>query len=245
MESRESTVLVLERDAVMRDLLTHSFRSQGYQVISADSEAAARCALSDRRCCLAVIDEGAAANAPNGGAAIRRQYDIPVLVLSSLADETDAVRALDLGADDYLRRPVSTRELVARARAVLRRATAPKTVIPAVVQVGRLALDPTRREVRLGERILRLTPIEYRLFSLLAQSGERVVPHDELLHLVWGEMHLGDYHMLHVNICRLRRKLVRLGDAGIAIRTEPGVGYSFATAPAPMALSMSWTRRHR
>jgi DNA-binding response OmpR family regulator len=221
-----AAVLLVDGDAPSRDAMAAGFRADGYGIVTADSVAAARSLLHGQRVALAVVDECAGgADALALGASIRRDHDIPVLFLGSPAGRTDVVQALDAGIDDFLRHPFGTRELVARGKAVLRRASA-RPIIPATTAIGRMTLDTSRRELRAADGVLRLTPIECRLLALLVQHAGRVLPHDRLLHLVWGAAHVGDHHMLHVNMCRLRHKLQRLGDTGMALRTVPGTGYA-------------------
>jgi DNA-binding response OmpR family regulator len=148
-------------------------------------------------------------------------------MLTVVVDESDIVRALESGADDYVRKPFGTRELVARIQSVLRRAGAEEAVSPQVIAEGPLRLDQPRRRIEVNGEPMTLTPTEYRLLALLVTNAGRVLAHDELLNRVWGEGYEGEHHMLHVTISRLRQKLARATKLPM-IRTMPGVGYEFA-----------------
>jgi DNA-binding response OmpR family regulator len=148
-------------------------------------------------------------------------------MLTVVVDESDIVRALESGADDYVRKPFSTRELVARVQSVLRRAGADESP-RGPLTAGRLRLDPRRRAIEVDGAPLALTPTEYRLLELLIQHAGRVLQHDELLQRVWGAGYEGEHHMLHVTISRLRQKLARATDEQL-IRTMPGIGYELVS----------------
>jgi two-component system, OmpR family, KDP operon response regulator KdpE len=147
-----------------------------------------------------------------------------VIVVSVMPGERDKVRALDLGADDYLVKPIGVEELLARIRAVLRRQAAIADGEP-VIQAGDLELDLGRREVRVGQRPVHLTPTEYELLRILALHACRPVTHTALLRQVWGEHAVGDRYNTRYVVAQIRRKL---GDDPARPRyivNEPGVGY--------------------
>jgi DNA-binding response OmpR family regulator len=143
------------------------------------------------------------------------------------------VRGLDLGADDYLTKPFSVDELLARVRAVLRRAqfTASEQALRTTTTIGDLTIDYAQHLVTLADREVPLTPIEYRILAYLAQNVGRVVTQDLLLEHVWGAEYLGESHMLQVNINRLRRKIEADPTRPRYIRTKIGVGYYLAAQP--------------
>jgi DNA-binding response OmpR family regulator len=153
------------------------------------------------------------------------QYDMPIIMLTAAVDERDAVNALDSGADDYVRKPFSARELIARVKSVLRRSHR-EAGLDAVVRVGRLTLDARSYRALIDGEPLSLTPTEYRLLAYLAQNAGQVLTRDDLLQFVWGAGYEGEHHMLHVTISRLRQKLGRYDGADL-IRTTPGIGYAF------------------
>ena len=153
-------------------------------------------------------------------------YDLATIIITSTDDEHAVVRGLDSGADDFVRRPFGTRELLARIRAVLRRTHGPTAALQPTIEVGPITLDAKGYRANIGGEPLPLTPTEYRLLAFLVQNVGRVLTHDQLLGFVWGPGYHGEHHMLHVTMSRLRQKLRRLSDPGM-IRTSPGVGYEF------------------
>jgi two-component system, OmpR family, KDP operon response regulator KdpE len=157
---------------------------------------------------------------------LRTWTAIPILVLSAVGDEDHKVRALEAGADDYVTKPFSPRELVARLNAVLRRA-APAAGEP-VIAVDGLEVDLADRRVRRAGREIHLTPIEFDLLRTLVRNRGRLLTHRALLQEVWGPGYVDDVATLRTNIARLRRKIEPDGDEGPRyIRTDPGVGYRF------------------
>jgi two-component system, OmpR family, KDP operon response regulator KdpE len=160
--------------------------------------------------------------------ALREWTEMPILVLSAVGDEDHKVRALEAGADDYVTKPFSPRELVARLHAVLRRA-APATGEPVVAANG-LEVDLAARLVRLDGAEVHLTPTEFDLLRALVRNRGRLLTHRALLQEVWGPGYADDVATLRTNIARLRRKIEPEG-APRHIRTDPGVGYRFVTEP--------------
>jgi two-component system, OmpR family, KDP operon response regulator KdpE len=157
---------------------------------------------------------------------LRTWTAIPILVLSAVGDEDHKVRALEAGADDYVTKPFSPRELVARLHAVLRRA-APNSGEP-VIAVDGLEVDLADRRVRRDGHEIHLTPIEFDLLRTLVRNRGRLLTHRALLQEVWGPGYADDVATLRTNIARLRRKIEPDGDTGPRyIRTDPGVGYRF------------------
>jgi DNA-binding response OmpR family regulator len=152
---------------------------------------------------------------------VRQESAIPILLLTARSHETDRVVGLDLGADDYITKPFSMRELLARVRAALRRRGLQET---APVTVGDLVLDPARHEVRCGESRLPLTPKEYGLLQLFLRHPGRVFPRSVLLEQVWGYDYTGDERTVDVHVSWLRRKLREVG-SGVRIEAVRGVGY--------------------
>jgi two-component system, OmpR family, KDP operon response regulator KdpE len=158
--------------------------------------------------------------------AIREWSDMPIVVLSAVGDEDHKVRALEAGADDYVTKPFSPRELVARLQAALRRAT-PEPGEP-VVRADGLEVDLASRLVRRHGEEVHLTPTEFDLLRALVRNRGRLLTHRALLQDVWGQAYAGDIPTLRTTIARLRRKIEPDGDAGPRyIRTDPGVGYRF------------------
>lgn len=156
---------------------------------------------------------------------IRQWSQTPILVLSVRDRESDKVRALDAGADDYLTKPFGVGELLARIRAMLRRSLhqAPEPVI----RIDELELDLARRLVSLAGQPLALTPTEYELLRLLATNAGKVLTHRQILKQIWGAGYVEQPHVLRVNISNLRHKLEKDASRPRYILTESGVGYRF------------------
>lgn len=148
-----------------------------------------------------------------------------VIVVSVMPNETDKVRALDLGADDYVVKPFGMQELSARIRAVLRRQTAATVDGEPVVRAGDLELDLARREVKVGNRLVHLTPTEYELLRYLALHAGKPVTHSTLLRQVWGEHAIGDTYNTRYVVAQIRKKLEDNAAQPRYIVNEPGVGY--------------------
>jgi DNA-binding response OmpR family regulator len=159
---------------------------------------------------------------------------VPVILLTARGEEADRVWGLDLGADDYVTKPFSHRELLARIRAVSRRAAAAQTPDQGHVQVGELRVDFGRREVSVAQRQVELTPKEYEILHCLALNIGRVVPHERLLAFVWGSLSLeSDVDQLKVHMRHLREKLERNPSAPEYLLTLRGVGYKLAEPLLP------------
>jgi DNA-binding response OmpR family regulator len=233
-------VLIVDDDRVLADVLTFTMRRAGFQVIQAfDGEAALKSWGEDRPD-LIVLD----VNLPklDGFAVCRRireQADTPILLLTVRDEEDDIIHGLELGADDYITKPFSPRQLVARAQAVLRRAG--KTPTPAVRQVGELTLDPSRREMRFGDgEAIPVTPLESRLLDYLMLNAGHVLTTEAIIEHVWGPDG-GDRDMLRQLIHRLRGKITQAFqpqvDTGLTtppdyIETVPGLGYGLIIPPS-------------
>ena len=159
---------------------------------------------------------------------IREWSDMPILVLSAVGDEDHKVRALEAGADDYVTKPFSPRELIARLQAALRRA-APDPGEP-VIRADGLEVDLGARLVRRDGEEVHLTPTEFDLLRTLVRNRGRLLTHRALLQEVWGQAYADDVPTLRTTIARLRRKIEPDGDGGPRhIRTDPGVGYRFVS----------------
>jgi len=163
---------------------------------------------------------------------LRERSRAAVIVLSVMADERDKVRALDLGADDYLVKPFGLDELLARIRAVTRRQAAVASG-DAVVRVGDLAVDLGRRLVTVGGRAVHLTPTEYELLRYLALHAGKLVTHTMLLREVWGAYAVGESQNTRYVVAQIRRKLGDDPARPRYIATEPGVGYRLRVDPEP------------
>jgi len=161
---------------------------------------------------------------------IRRFSDIPVIMITARDSEMDKVRGLEMGADDYITKPFSHLELLARARAVLRRYESQLPVVKEVFESGDLRIDYASRQVTVRGQPIRLTPTEYSLLYHLTRSVGRVLSHHTLLAKVWGREYADEVEYLKVYIRRLRQKLEGCPDTASRIVSERGVGYRFLAA---------------
>ncbi len=161
---------------------------------------------------------------------VRRISDVPIVMLSARDSEVDKVRGLEMGADDYITKPFSHLELLARVRAVLRRYQSQSPALGEVFESGDLVVDYASRQVSVGGQHIRLTPTEYSLLFHLTRNSGRILPHQTLLAKVWGREYTDEIDYLKVYIRRLRQKL-EVGARAIGqIVSERGVGYKFVSA---------------
>lgn len=158
---------------------------------------------------------------------LREWSDAPVMVLSVREGEAEKIRALDLGADDYVTKPFGLGELLARLRAALRRRESAAEPEPAALELEGLRVDFARRLVLRDEQEVHLTPIEYDLLGELARNRDRVLTHRQLLTRVWGAEYSEDTHTLRVHIANLRQKIEPDPARPRYIHTEPRIGYRF------------------
>lgn len=220
-------VLIVEDEPQIRRFVRAALQSEGCQTHETDTLGRGLIEAGTRKPDLLILDLGL----PDGDGIelireLRTWSGLPVLVLSARTDEADKVMALDAGADDYLGKPFGIPELLARVRALLRRAHRGSEPGP-VFSFGQIELDLAQRQVRRAGETVHLTPIEYRLLALLAANAGRVLTHRQLLREVWGPHHVEHAHYLRVYMAGLRRKLEDDPTLPRHIRTEPGVGYRF------------------
>src|SRR5437867_8550282 len=161
---------------------------------------------------------------------LRRFSDVPIVMISARDGEVDKVRGLEMGADDYITKPFSHLELLARVRAVLRRYQNQLPTVGEVFESGDLKIDYASRSVQVCQRTVRLTPTEYSLLFHLTRNAGRVLPHHTLLAKVWGREYTDEIDYLKVYIRRLRQKLEGDPDTVGRIISERGVGYKFVAA---------------
>ena len=158
---------------------------------------------------------------------LREWSEMPILLLSAVGDEAEKVRALELGADDYVTKPFAPSELIARLHAVLRRARPDDGATPTLTADG-LELDRAAHEVRLNGALVHLTPTEFELLRTLMTNRDRLMTHRALLTKVWGPAYATDTHTLRVHVANLRRKIEPDAAEPRYIRTDPGIGYRFS-----------------
>jgi DNA-binding response OmpR family regulator len=223
-------VLVIEDEKEILDLVRYNLERAGFRVATAtDGETGLERLFASRPDAL-VLDLMLPGR---NGLEILREVrsepatrDLPVVVLTARAAEMDKLLGFEHGADDYLTKPFSPRELVARLRALLRRARPAGG--PAVLEVGALRVDPLAREITFEKRVIPLTPREFDLLAFLAHHPGRVLSREELLRKVWGYDYVGTTRTVDVHVRRLRAKL---GEKQRVIETVTGAGYKLVPAP--------------
>jgi DNA-binding response OmpR family regulator len=227
--SRRRKILVVDDEPRMIKFIRLNLEHDGFEVYEATSGPQALEKMRDRLPDLILLD----VMMPDldGFETLRLVREIsivPVIMLTAKGEEDDRVRGLELGADDYVTKPFSPRELVSRVRAVLRRTEMPGQATHEVIEVDdRLRLDFDRREVWVEDELVKLRPTEYRLLYHLVQNAGWVVPHDQLLAKVWGYEYRDETHYLRLYINYLRQKLESDPANPEYILTERGVGYRF------------------
>jgi DNA-binding response OmpR family regulator len=217
------TIVVVEDDPNISDLVDLYLRRDGYRVIQATDGEAGLAAVSRERPRLVILDVGL----PGGidGLEVCRRLRaasaIPVVMLTARDGEIDRVLGLELGADDYVTKPFSPRELVARVKAILRRADGPPRDAPEVLIAGKVEVDLGRREARVDGKVVPLATREFDLLVYLAENAGLALSRQQLLDGVWGHGWYGDERTVDVHVRQLRKKL---GD-GLPLATIWGVGY--------------------
>jgi two-component system KDP operon response regulator KdpE len=219
----EALVLVVDDEPQILRALQTNLRGAGYDVATAatgqDALAAAAMRPPDAVILDLVLPDGSGVDVARE---LRSWSAAPILVLSVVGDEAEKVAALDAGADDYVQKPFGIDELLARLRALLRRA-GPST--EPVLEVGGLVIDLDKRLVTADGRRVQLTPNEFDLLRVLAQNEGKLMTHPTLLREVWGPAYGTESHYLHVYISQLRRKLEDDPSRPRYLLTEPGAGY--------------------
>ena len=227
----DPVVVLIEDEPQIRRFLRATLTGQGYRLFEATTGADGLVEVGSRQPDVLIVDLGL----PDidGIDVIRRLREwtaVPIIVLSARGQERDKVTALDIGADDYVSKPFGADELLARIRVALRHtAGASHEGDDATFRVGELKMDLLRRQVFVGDREVRLTPIEYKLLAALVRHAGKVVTHAQLLRDVWGPTHTDQAHYVRVYLAHLRHKLETEPARPRYLLTEPGVGYRLAT----------------
>ena len=236
MPAKKTTIVAADDDPQLLRLMTRNLQLEGYDVLGASDGELALQLIESNPPDLVLLD--VMMPKMDGFTVcyrVREFSSVPIIIVTARGQDQDKVRGLDLGADDYLTKPFSVDELLARVRAVLRRSqfTARENAqgLRASTATGDLTIDYSQHLVILAGREIALTPTEYRILAYLAQNVGHVVTQDLLLEHVWGSEYLGESHMLQVNINRLRRKLEVDPTQPRYILTKVGIGYSLASLP--------------
>ncbi|MFO7321713.1 MAG: response regulator transcription factor [Chloroflexota bacterium] len=229
LQEQNRQILIVEDDSDTVEVVCAVLESAGYEARAVDSGSLALTHIASMNPDLVLLDlDLPDINGLEVLKQVRASSFLPMIILSGFSQERDKVIALEAGADDYLAKPFSPEELVARVGALLRRVDWTPTAEPKLV-VRHLELDMPRRQATIRGKRLHLTPIEYGILVTLMRNPGQVISHDELLRAVWGEQYEGDYSVLRVNISRLRQKLEENPRNPTYIVTAPGQGYMMPT----------------
>jgi DNA-binding response OmpR family regulator len=216
------TVLVVDDEPNIADLIELYLRRDGYRVVKADSGEDGLRAVQDHRPRLVILDVGLPdIDGLEVCRRLRSTSAIPVIFLTARDTEVDRVLGLELGADDYVTKPFSPAELVARVKAVLRRAEGGGVAAPELIQVGGVTIDVGRREVRVAGEPVAFTTKEFDLLKFLAERSGLAMSRQQILDGVWGYDWYGDVRTVDVHIAQVRKKV----DNAVRIDTVRGVGY--------------------
>ncbi len=236
MPAKKSTILVADDDPQLLRLMSRNLQFEGYSLLTASDGKQALDLFEQHQPDLLLLDvmmpkiDGFAVCTR-----IREFSVVPIIIITARGQDQDKVQGLNLGADDYLTKPFNVDELLARVRAVLRRAHFSthelSHILPATAMtttVGALTIEYAQRLVTMHGQEILLTPTEYRILSYLAQNVGRVITQDLLLEHVWGAEYVGEGHMLQVNMNRLRRKIEPDHVHPRYVLTKVGIGYLLA-----------------
>jgi len=221
-------ILVIEDDLQISQFLQSSLKANGYHTVCAHSIAEGKRLLDTNKPTLLILD----LNLPDGDGRevisyVRLHSDIPILVLSARQAEQEKVDCFNDGADDYLAKPFGVNELLARVKVALKR-TAMMSLRDDVYQVDELAIDIINSIVLLNQQPVHLTPIEFKLLSILVTKPGKAFTHRQLLTEVWGAEYVDDTHYLRIHMGRLRARLEKTPATPRYILTEAGIGYRLA-----------------
>ena len=223
-----ATILIVEDEREIRRFLRSSLSDSGFEVVESDTLRGGLVEAGTRKPDLVILDLGL----PDGDGVdfireVRAWSNLPIVVLSARDAEKDKIGALDAGADDYLTKPFSTGELLARVRAALRRTTSAALDSGSSIRFGVVEVDLARRQVTNHGEGVHLTPIEYRLLTTLIAHEGKVLTHRNLLREVWGPSFVEHNHYLRIYMGHLRHKLEADPTRPAHLLTETGVGYRF------------------
>ena len=228
MTETNALLLIVEDDLQTRRFLKSSLSHKGWRIIEADDGKSGLAMIKNENPDLVILDIGLPdMDGISVTKRLRQISDLPVLILSARSEEQNKIMALDAGADDYLTKPFGTGELQARIKALLRRSNRanPNNEI---FETGQLKVDLAQRKAFIADNEVRITPIEFRLLSILVRQAGLVVTHRQILMEVWGAEHIRDQHYLRVYMGQLRHKLEINPARPRYLMTEVGVGYRLA-----------------
>jgi two-component system OmpR family response regulator len=222
-------ILIVEDDVNLLETIKYNLRKEGYDVVTAgDGERALEVARKEKPDLLILDIMLPKLNGFEVCRILRKEMTVPILMLTAKADETDKIVGLEIGADDYMTKPFSMRELMARARAMLRRAKMTEGTVaasPALIKTGKMEIDTARHLASLAGQTLELSPKEYDLLVFLARNKGLVFSREQLLEKVWGYDFAGDTRTIDVHIRWLRRKIETDPARPEYLVTVRGTGY--------------------
>lgn len=231
--TRTPRILLVDDEIAIQRAVGPLLQTQGFEVEMASAGQAALRLAADHSPDLIVLDLGLPdLDGTEVCRRIRETSKVPIIVLSARGGEADKVRALDLGADDFVTKPFGPEELLARIRVALRRVMSDAQQEQGQLRVGDLTIDYDRRRVLRGDDEIRLTPKEFELLSLLAHHHDRVLTHRAILKAVWGPNAVNQPEHLWALVAQLRKKIEPDPAAPKYLLSEPWVGYRFATGDA-------------
>jgi two-component system KDP operon response regulator KdpE len=226
----QHAILVVDDEAPLRRLLSASLDAAGFRIIEAENASRALIEAANHKPDLVILDLGLPdADGEEVVRGIRGWSAMPIVVLSARTDEQQKIRALDAGADDYVTKPFSVPELLARVRVALRRAARGPDDQVGPLQLGGVTIDLARRTAMRDGKPLHFTPIEYRLLATLARHGGMVATQRQLLREVWGPEHIDHAHYLRIYMKQLRQKIEPDPSQPLFLLTETGVGYRLSS----------------
>jgi DNA-binding response OmpR family regulator len=223
-------ILIVDDEPPIIDVLRYNLQQAGYDVLVAwDGEQALAKARADKPDLIVLDLMLPKIDGIDVCRILRKESDIPIIMLTAKDEEIDRVLGLELGADDYVVKPFSVRELMARVKSVLRRTRLPISTETSIVYAGDLRIDPGRHEADWGGNALDLTALEFMMLRTLATQPNRVLTREQLLEQVWGYDYHGDLRVVDAVIKRLRAKLRKAAPKQSLITTVRGVGYKLET----------------
>ncbi len=227
--SNSATIIIVEDEAQIRRFLRTTLTAEGYHVFEAETGKQGLTEAATRKPDLIILDLGLPdMDGVEVVKGVRAWTTVPILILSARAQESDKISALDAGADDYLVKPFGVGELLARIRVALRHVTSVATGEEGIFSVDELNVDMVNRKVTVGGAEVHLTPLEYRLLTVLVKHAGKVLTHQLLLKEVWGPNYVERAHYLRIYMGTLRHKLEKDPARPRFLLTEVGVGYRLA-----------------
>ncbi len=223
-----SKILVVEDEAGMRDPLVYLLRTEGYEVIAAEDGELAVTLFQKEGADLVLLDLMLPKlNGKDVCKAIRSTSDVPIIMLTAKDTEIDKVIGLEIGADDYVTKPYSKNELLARMKAVLRRNGGPRAAENGILEAGPIRMDIERHTVFFNDQKISMPLKEFELLELLLENRNRVLTRGQIIDSVWGSNYFGDTKTLDVHIKRLRSKIEEDPSRPVHLLTVRGLGYKY------------------